>query len=164
MALFQPEIGLIFWMLVIFLIIFGILAKYAWPIIVQSIEQRAELIDNGVKYAHDAREELEKVHVQVDNMLMDAHRKQLEILQEAELMKQDLIKKAKKDATDEAQKVMESAKLSIEQAQREAEQQIRKQVERLSLDIAGKVLRERLSDDSSQLQLVNRMLDELERK
>ena len=50
MGLFKPEIGLVFWMLVVFLIILAILAKYAWPVIIRSIEQRADFIDSGVKF------------------------------------------------------------------------------------------------------------------
>ena len=54
MGLFKPEIGLVFWMLVVFLIILAILAKYAWPVIIRSIEQRADFIDSGVKFTREA--------------------------------------------------------------------------------------------------------------
>lgn len=59
MGLFKPEIGLVFWMLVVFLIILAILAKYAWPVIIRSIEQRADFIDSGVKFTREAKQRLE---------------------------------------------------------------------------------------------------------
>lgn len=163
MALFTPEFGLIFWMLLIFLVILGILAKYAWPIIIRSIEERAEFIDSGVKYAQEARQELEDAGVKIREMMAEAHKKQLESLQETERMKRGMIEDAKKQASVEVQKMMEDAKLSIEQARREAESQVRKQVSRLSLDIAGKVLRKDLADDAAQVELVNKILDEIEK-
>ena len=61
MGLFKPEIGLVFWMLVVFLIILAILAKYAWPVIIRSIEQRADFIDSGVKFTREAKQRLDEV-------------------------------------------------------------------------------------------------------
>ncbi|MEG0795016.1 MAG: F0F1 ATP synthase subunit B [Odoribacter sp.] len=161
MALFKPEFGLIFWMLVVFLIILGILAKYAWPVIIRSIEQRAELIDNGVKYAEATRQELKEVKVKVGEMVAEAHRQQLESLQETERMKQGMIEEARKMAFVEAEKIKEDARLSIEQARKEAELQVRKQVGRLSLEIAEKVLRKDLAGDTAQVELIDQLLNQM---
>ena len=160
MGLFKPEIGLVFWMLVVFLIILAILAKYAWPVIIRSIEQRADFIDSGVKFTREAKQRLDEVETKVEEMLAEAHRKQLAALQER--MKREMIENAKKEAADEVRKMMEEAKASMEQAKREAEKQMRRQVSRLSLEIAEKVLRKDLSKDTAQVELVDRMLDELE--
>ena len=141
MGLFKPEIGLVFWMLVVFLIILAILAKYAWPVIIRSIEQRADFIDSGVKFTREAKQRLDEVETKVEEMLAEAHRKQLAALQETERMKREMIENAKKEAADEVRKMMEEAKASMEQAKREAEKQMRRQVSRLSLEIAEKVLR-----------------------
>ena len=159
MGLFKPEIGLVFWMLVVFLIILAILAKYAWPVIIRSIEQRADFIDSGVKFTREAKQRLDEVETKVEEMLAEAHRKQLAALQETE---REMIENAKKEAADEVRKMMEEAKASMEQAKREAEKQMRRQVSRLSLEIAEKVLRKDLSKDTAQVELVDRMLDELE--
>lgn len=164
MALFQPEFGLIFWMLVVFLIILGILAKYAWPVIIRSIEERAEFIDSGVKYAEEAQQQLDSANARIEEMMAEAHRQQMDSLQETERMKRGMIEEAKKQASVEVQKMMEEAKFSIEQARHEAEMQVRKQVSRLSLDIAEKLLRRDLSGDAAQVELVNKMLDEIETK
>ena len=73
MGLFKPEIGLVFWMLVVFLIILAILAKYAWPVIIRSIEQRADFIDSGVKFTREAKQRLDEVETKVEEMLAEAH-------------------------------------------------------------------------------------------
>lgn len=164
MALFQPDFGLMFWMLVVFLIILGILAKYAWPVIIRSIEQRAEFIDQGVEDAREAKRQLEDARAKIGQMMAEAHKRQLESLQETERMKRDMIEEARKEASEEARKMMEEAKVSIKQAEHQAQLQIRQQVSRLSLEVAGKILRKNLSDDAGQEELINKMLDELEDK
>ena len=80
MALFEPEFGLIFWMLVVFLALFGILAKYAWPVIIRSVEERAAYIDKGVASAREAIELKKQAEYDAQTLLTDAQRKQLEIL------------------------------------------------------------------------------------
>lgn len=162
MVLFQPELGLIIWMLVVFLIILGILAKYAWPVIIRSIEQRAEFIDRGVAYTRDAEKKLAEAESRMEEMMTEAHRKQIESLQETERMRREMIDDAKKTAAIEARKVIEEAQNSIEQAKREAALQIRKQVGRLSVKIAGKLLLKDLNNDAGQEELAERLLDELE--
>ena len=74
MGLFKPEIGLVFWMLVVFLIILAILAKYAWPVIIRSIEQRADFIDSGVKFTREAKQRLDEVETKVEEMLAEAQK------------------------------------------------------------------------------------------
>lgn len=161
MALFKPEFGLVFWMLIVFLIIFGILARYAWPVIVRSIEERADFIDSGVKYTQEAIRHLEEAKEESRILIADAHKQQMTILQEAERMRQQMIEEAKGAARLEAQKVIEEAQFSIEQSKREAELQIRKQAGNLALDIAGKLLRQDLEGDKEQEALVDRILDEM---
>ncbi len=164
MGLFKPEIGLVFWMLVAFLIILFILAKYAWPVIIQSIEQRAEFIDKGVRYTREAQQRLEEVDQKVQEILAEAHQKQLLSLQETERMKKEMVEKAKQEAAGEVKKMLEEAKISVERMKRDAEGQLKQQVSRLSLEIAEKVLRKDLAQDTAQMELVGKMLEELETK
>ena len=67
MELFKPEFGLVFWMFFVFVVLFAILAKYAWPYIIRSIDDRADLIDKGVEYAQDAKAQLETEKTEVNN-------------------------------------------------------------------------------------------------
>lgn len=162
MSLFRPEFGLVFWMLVVFLIILAILAKFAWPVIIKSLEERAAFIDSGVKYTEEAKLQLEKVEENTRILLAQAHKQQLEVLRETERMKQGIIEDAKKAAGIEAQKMVDAAQLSIEQSKRESELQRRRQVSQLSLSIAEKLLRKNLENEPEQKALVDRMLDEMD--
>ncbi len=161
MELFKPEFGLVFWMLIVFLIILGILAKFAWPVIIRSIEERADFIDSGVKYTQDAVKKLDEAKEQARLLIEDAHKQQVNTLQETERMRQKMIEEAKEAARGEAQKVIDDAHASIEQAKREAELQLKKQVGRLALEVAGKLLRKDLEGDGEQEALVDRILDEM---
>lgn len=161
MVLFQPEFGLIFWMLVVFLIILGILAKYAWPVIIRSIEQRAEFIDSGVKSAEEARRQLEEARGKAEQLLAEAHRKQLESLQETERMRREMIEQAKKDAAAEVQKLIDEGRRNAERLRREAEAQVRQEVSVLALQVAEKVLRKDLASDAAQMELIGKMVEEM---
>lgn len=121
MSLFTPEFGLVFWMLVVFLILFGILAKYAWPAIVRMMDERADFIDKGVEYAREAKRDREKAQEDAKDLLTEARKQQLEVLQQTERLKREMIAEARKAAENEAKQVREAANLSIEQAKREAE-------------------------------------------
>ena len=164
MSLFTPEFGLAFWMLVVFLILFGILAKFAWPAIMRGMDERAAFIDKGVEYAREAQAEREKAKADVQALLAEAHQQQLEVLQQTERLKREIIAKAQETAAEEAKRIGEAAQAAVEQAKREAEAQLRKQVAVLALQIAEKVTRRELASDKAQAEIVNKLLDELEHK
>ena len=164
MSLFTPEFGLAFWMLVVFLLLFGILAKFAWPSIMRSMDERAAYIDKGVEYARDAEAEREKAKADVQALLAEARQQQMEVLQQTERLKREIIAKAQETATEGAKRISEAAQVAVEQARREAELQLRRQVASLSLQIAEKVMRKELSSDKAQAEIVEKLLDELEHK
>lgn len=164
MELFTPEAGLIFWMFVVFVALFAILAKFAWPVITKSIDERAELIDKGVEYAEAAKASLEDSENQAQAILAEAGRQQMEILQEAAQMKTQIIEEAKKAAAAEAKKLIDAAAVSIEQSRKEAELQFRQEVSQFALTIAERLVRKDLTSDKAQAEMVEKLLNELEHK
>ena len=164
MELFTPYFGLIFWMFVSFAVLFFVLAKWVWPVILKGIDQRAELIDKGVEYAQNAKEQLDHAREEAEKYIAEARRQQADMLREADKMKTQIIEDAREAAQKEAQKVMDNAKQSIELARKEAEQNFRDEVSAFALDIAGKVVRTQLAEEKAQKQLVNTLLDEIENK
>lgn len=163
MELFTPDFGLIFWMFVAFGVLFLILWKFAWPVILKSVDSRAELIDKGVEYAQAAKEQLDNARKEAEEYINDARRQQAEMLREADKMKTQIIEQARVAAQAEAQKVMDGAKLQIQQQQKEAQQQFRNQVSDFALQIAGKIVKDQMQNDDAQNRLVGSMLDELEK-
>lgn len=163
MELFTPDFGLMFWMFVAFIILFVVLAKFGWPVIIKNMESRANTIDNGVEYARQAKEQLDHAREQAQKYVEEAQATQAEMLRDAAKMKSQIIEEARKEASEEAKKVMDAAKVSIEQSRKEAELQFRNEVSKFSLDIAEKMVRHQLSDDTAQQKLVDKMLDEIEK-
>ena len=164
MELFTPDFGLVFWMFVAVAILLLILYKWGWPAIIKSIESRADLIDKGVEYAQNAKEQLENAKAESEKYLAQARAQQAGILREADRIKTQIIDEARAAAQVEAQKVMDAAKLSIEQERKEAQLQFRNEVSSFALDIAQKVVRNQLADEKAQSQLVASLLDEMEKQ
>ncbi len=164
MELFTPDFGLIFWMFVSFAVLFLILWKWGWPVIMKGVSDRADLIDKGVEYAQNAKQQLDHAREEADNYIADARRQQADMLREADKMKTQIIEEARSAAQSEAKKVMDAAKVSIEQERKQAEQQFRNEVSSFALDIAQKVVRNQMKDGKAQEQLVNSLLDEMEKQ
>ncbi|WP_297072128.1 F0F1 ATP synthase subunit B [uncultured Duncaniella sp.] len=164
MELFTPDFGLVFWMFVSFAILFFILWKWGWPVIMKGVSDRADLIDKGVEYAQNAKQQLDHAREEADKYIADARRQQADMLREADRMKSQIIDEARSAAQSEAKKVMDAAKVSIEQERKQAEQQFRNEVSSFALDIAQKVVRNQMKDEKAQEQLVSSLLDEMEKQ
>lgn len=164
MELFTPDFGLIFWMFVSFAVLFLILWKKGWPAIIKQIEERANLIDKGVEYAQNAKEQLDNARAEAETYLVEARKQQSEILRDADRMKTKIIDDARAEAREAGRNEAEQAKLAIEQARKEAEQNIRDEVSAFALEIAQKVVRNQMKDRNAQTKLVDELLDEIEKK
>lgn len=163
MELFTPDFGLVFWMFVAFIILFLILAKWGWPVIINMMDKRAGTIDKGVEDARKAKEQLDNARAEAQKYVREAQARQAEMLREAAKMKTDIIEEARAEAQKAAKKEMDAAKDAIEQARKEAELQFRNEVGKFSIDIAEKMVRSKMSNDKAQTELVNKLLDEIEK-
>ena len=162
MELFKPEFGLVFWMFLAFACLYFILAKWAWPFIIKSMDERASLIDKGVAYAQEAKSQLDNAKAEADALVADARKQQADILRDAAKMKTEIIEQAKAEAAVEAKKVTDAAQVSIEQSRKESEHQLRQDVGAYALQIAEQVIRRNMSDDKAQQDLVKKLLNEVE--
>lgn len=163
MELFTPDFGLVFWMFVAFLILFLALAKWGWPVILKNMDKRADTIDKGVEYAQEAKYQLDHAREEAQKFMEEAQAKQAEMLRDAAKMKSQIIEEAKQQAGVEAQKVMDAAKVSIEQSRKEAELQFRNEVSKFSIEIAEKMVRNQMKNDEAQVKFVDKLLDEIEK-
>ena len=161
MELFTPDFGLVFWMFVAFAVLFLILWKFAWPAIMKGVDSRAELIDRGVLYAREAKEQLDSAKEQAAKFEAEARARQAEILRDADKMKTQIIEEARAEASREAKKEMDAARVAIDQARKEAQQSFREEVSAAAIDIAQKVVRRQLDDPKAQSQLVDSLLDQI---
>ncbi len=162
MELFTPEVGLVFWMLIPFLIALFVLTKYGFPVILKMIEERKNYIDESLLMAEKARIELQQVKAEGEQIITSARKEHQAILAEAAQLREKLVQEARLQALAEAEKVITDARTAIQHEKAEALKEIRKQVAVLSVGIAEKVVRTELNTSSAQQQLMARLLDEIE--
>jgi len=161
MELFTPEVGLLFWMLIPFLVVFFILGKYAWPAIIKGVNERSKFIDDSLESAVKANEQLANIKKEGEEILKAARQEKLQLLSDAAVIRNKLIEEAKQQAQTEAAKVLEAAKIAIAKEKEDAVRDIRRQVAELSVNIAEKVLRGQLEEKPKQMEMINRLLDEV---
>lgn len=160
MSLLTPEPGLLFWMLLCFGVVFFVLAKFGWPIIVKMVDERKAYIDNSLEAAKQANERLAGLKQEGERILAEAREEQVQILKEANEMRAKIVNDAKAQASIEAAKVMEDAKGSIQKEKELAMRDIHNQIAVLSIDIAEKVLRKNLDNKAAQVELVDKLIKE----
>ena len=148
-------------MTVVFLVVLFILWRYGFPVIVKMVEERKAFIDESLKKAHEANERLANIQKEGESILQEAREKQAQILREAAETRDAIVEKAQDKARSEGARLLDEAKAAIEQEKKAAIADIRQQVAALSVEIAEKVLRQNLKDDKSQMDLIDRMLDEV---
>ena len=161
MDLLIPDSGLLFWMGLVFLVVLFILWKWGFPVIVNMTNERKAFIDESLRKAHEANERLANIQREGESILQEAREKQAQILKEATETRDAIVEKAQGKAREEGARLLSEAKAEIEAEKQNAIRDIRAQVAELSVLIAEKVVREKLSDDQKQMDLISRLLDEV---
>jgi F-type H+-transporting ATPase subunit b len=164
MQLITPDVGLLFWMVVIFGLVFFLLAKFGFPIITGMVEKRNTTIEKSLKDAKEVEAQMSAMVAEHAQMLEDARKEQAQILREAADTRSKLIADAKDQAREEAAKILADARAEIEAEKEAALRDVRKEVAVLSVSIAEKILRKELSEDKEQREYIDRMVDETVRE
>jgi F-type H+-transporting ATPase subunit b len=154
MSLLTPNPGLIFWMVVVFLLLFFILRKYAWKAIIEGLKEREHEIQSALDLAQKTKQEMAALQANNAKLLIEANAERDRILREAKDAADKMIATAKDSAVLEGEKMIENARTAIKNEQAAAISQIKKEVSVLSLQIAEKVLNQELKDKSSQEKLI----------
>ena len=161
MDLMLPDTGLLFWMTVIFGLVLFILAKFGFPLITGMVEKRNKRINDSLEAARIAEQAIAHLKEEQDRIVAETRAEQSRLMQEAAAERDRMIAQAQDQARAEAQKIMEDAKERINQEKERAMRELRNEVAKMSLAIAEKVVRKELSSDSSQQELVDKLVDEL---
>ncbi|MBQ0063934.1 MAG: F0F1 ATP synthase subunit B [Prevotella sp.] len=161
MDLLIPSTGLLFWMTIVFLIVLFLLWKFGFPAIVNMVNARKAFIDDSLRKAHEANEKLANIQQMSEALLQEARQKQSQILKEAAQTRDNIVGQAQEKARNESARIIAEAKAEIENEKQNAIRDIRNEVAVLSVQIAEKILREKLSDDKKQMEMIDRMLDEV---
>lgn len=162
MDLLVPEIGLLVWNSIAFLILLFLLAKFAWKPIMKAIHERESHIEDALNKAELAKAEMAKLTAQNEELMQQARAERDQILKEAKEIKDAVLADAKKQAQVEGAKLIEKAKVEIDNQKKAALSEVKSQVSLLSLEIAEQVLRKQLDDKAKQEALVESLLKDVE--
>jgi len=160
MDLVTPGLGMIVWSTLFFLILLFILGKFAWPAILSAVKARNESIKNALDAADRAKEEMAKLQADNEQILAEAKAERDALMREAKVTKDKLIAEAKEKATEEAAKLVKSARESIQREKTAALNEMKVQMASLSVEIAEKLLRKKLGDPKAQKELVDKLIKE----
>ena len=160
MNLVTPDTGLLFWMVVIFGLVFFLLAKFGFPIITKAVQQRSDHIADSLKAAEQAQARLTGMAEEQQKMIEQTRLEQSRILKETSEAREKIIAQAKEEASAEAAKLLEHAKVEIAAERESAIRDIRRQVAMISVEVAEKIVRKDLEGTDGQLELIDRMVDE----
>ena len=159
--LVTPDIGLVFWTTVSFLVLFFLLAKFAWKPIMGALDERERFIEDSLSKAEAAKEEMSRLTTENESLLKQARIERDAILQEAKKVKDQIISDAKEAAHKEGARQIELARIEINNQKAIAMADVKNQVAALSIEIAEKVLRKQFEDQGKQDALVAELLKEV---
>ena len=160
-SILTPDLGLLFWMLLAFLVVFFVVAKFGFPAIIDMVENRKRYIDESLQKAHEASERLANIQKEGESMLQEARQKQAQLLKEAAETRDAIVSQAQEKAREEGARLLSEAKAEIESQKQAAISEIRAQVAEVSVKVAEKILRKELSSEAKQMETIDRLLDEI---
>jgi F-type H+-transporting ATPase subunit b len=161
MELITPGLGLIFWMTLSFLLIVYILGKFAWKPILEMLKARELSIHEALNSANQAREEMKHLQYNNELLLQEAKNERDALLNEARKVKDKMIDDAKTKAAEEASRIVEAAKASINNEKMAAMTELKIQIAESSLNLAKRILKRELADPKQQEAYVQELLKEI---
>ncbi len=156
MISFDP--GLIIWTTIIFTLLLIVLKKFAWKPILNAVDERNTSIEEALKAADKAKEEMATLNADNERILIEAKKERDALLKEAREIREGVIAEAKKNATIEADKIIMSAKTQIQNDKMKALVELKNQVAGLSIEMTEKILKRELSDKNKQKELIEEAL------
>ena len=161
MKLLTPDLGLLFWNLLAFLIAFFILRKFAWPAIIKGLHERETKITDSIATAEKIKLEMAQLKNDNEIILAQAREERAIMIREAKETKDNMITAAKEEAKIQAAKIITDAQASIHQQKLAALTEIKNQVGNLVIEVSEKVLRKELNNKASQEEYIKQLASEV---
>ena len=161
MDLLIPDYGLLFWQLVVFSIVLTILAIYVWKPVTEALRRRESIIEDSIRSAELAKEEMMQIKADNEMILKEARVQRDQLLKDANNVANKIKEDAKLETSKISQKMISDAKDIIESEKNAALDEVKNLVSTLSLNIAEKLIREKIKNDKSQQQLIEKFLKEV---
>lgn len=161
MDLLLPHLGLIFWTLLSFLIVFFILKKFAWKQIIDGLNERESNIANSIASAEKVKAEMAQLKSDNESLLQSAREERSNMLKEAKEIKDKMINDAKDEAKAQAAKIINDANAAIQQQKMAALTDIKNQVGKMVVEVSEKILRRELSDKAQQEIYISKLAEDI---
>ncbi|MCE2494991.1 MAG: F0F1 ATP synthase subunit B [Flavobacteriales bacterium] len=161
MDLVTPGFGLVFWTTLSFLILLLLLRKFAWKPILGAVNAREKSIEEALIEAKKAREEMANLKADNERILKEARAERDQMLKEARTIRDNMIEESKGSAKAEAEKIISSARETIENEKKAALHELRNTVGTLAIEVAEKVLRSELTNTDKSKELVDDYLKDI---
>ena len=158
--LINPGLGTFFWMLISFGILVFILCKWGWPMLLKSLKKREDFIAEQLNAAEKARQEMQQLASHNEDLLKQAKIERDELLRNARLTSEKIVEEARVKATEEADRIVESARENINYEKLKAMHDLKNQIATLSIDIAEKLMKAELSDKQRADSVIQKELEE----
>jgi F-type H+-transporting ATPase subunit b len=147
---------------ILFLLVFGALAKFLLPRAQQTLAQRTEMIEGGLARSEEAQAEAKQLLDQYHQQLAEARHEAARLREEAREQGAQIIAEMRDQAQAEARRITESAQAQIEAERQQALTSLRTEVGTLATELASRIVGESLTDEARQSRMVDRFLNELE--
>jgi len=147
---------------ILFLLVFGALARFLLPRVQKTLAERTELIEGGLSRADEAQAEAKQLLDQYREQLAEARHEAARLREEAREQGAQIIAEMREQAQAEARRITESAQAQIEAERQQALIALRTEVGTLATELASRIVGESLTDEARQSRMVDRFLDELE--
>jgi F-type H+-transporting ATPase subunit b len=161
MDLLTPDLGLLVWNFVGFIILLIILGKFAWKPILKSLKERETGIADSLATAERVKAEMAQLKSENEALLAKAREERAQLLKEARDTRDRIIAEAKEQAKVEANKIIADANAAIQQQKMAALTDVKNQVGALVINVAEKVLRRELGDKSQQEKYIKQLAEEV---
>jgi len=161
MDLLLPSIGLLVWTLIAFLIVFFILKKFAWKIIIQSLNDREKGISDSLETAKKLKAEMALMKSENESLMQQAREERSKMLKEAKETREKMISEAKEQAKLEAAKVITDAHAAIQTEKMAVLTDVKNQIGNMVIEIAEKVIRKQLDNKVEQEKYIQQMAGEI---
>ncbi|MGN6213830.1 F0F1 ATP synthase subunit B [Parafilimonas sp.] len=161
MQLLTPSLGLIVWTLLAFLVVFFVLAKFAWPAIINGLREREKTIADSLASAENIKAEMAKMKSENEALLVQAREERAGMLKDAKNTADKMVADAKEKAKAEYDKILADAQAAINQQKNAVLTDLKNQVGSLIIEVAEKVLRQELNDKAKQENYIKQLTDEV---
>jgi F-type H+-transporting ATPase subunit b len=161
MDLLTPAFGLLFWTLIAFLIAFFILKKFAWPAIINGLNEREKTIADSLATAERIKTEMAQLKNENEAIMAQTREERAQILKEAKEIKDKMINDAKEQAKFEANKIIVEANNAIQNQKMAALTDVKNQIGNMVIEVAEKVIRRELAPKAEQDSYIHKLADDL---